>query len=161
MKKSFGRGNGDGAGGFRQPRFEDQYRRNSVGRGSHTAAPSWQSRDSYLRDQERNGGFGTFHQNHQREQPSMTAPVTAEEMNSPARETNRDKRWNMYENGHNRSVSRHEIEQWINAHCEQSFYSNRTKMDTMVEFFMSSKSAQSTFRYLVKVRGPKYVDTFF
>ena len=48
MKKSFGRGNG---GGFRQPRFDDQYqRRDSGGRGSHMAAPAWQSRDSYLRD---------------------------------------------------------------------------------------------------------------
>ena len=60
MKTSFGCGNG---GGFRQPRFDDQYqRRDSVGRGSHTTAPAWQSRDSYVRDPQRDhdGGFGAF-----------------------------------------------------------------------------------------------------
>ena len=119
MRRSFGNGKG---GGFRQPRFDDQYqRRNSVGRGSHMAATAWQSRDSYLRDldRDRDGGFGTFrssgagYQNQQ--EPSMTAPVTAEETNSPARETNKEKRWNMYENGHNRPTSRHEIETWSEA----------------------------------------------
>ena len=160
MKKSFGRGNG---GGFRQPRFDDQYqRRDSGGRGSHMAAPAWQSRDSYMRDlqRDRDGGFGSFHPSQNQREPSKTAPVTAEEMNSPARETSKEKRWNMYENGHNRPTSRHEIETWISQHCEVGFSSNRAKVDTMVEFFLSSKSAESTFRYLEKVRGPKYFGTF-
>ena len=54
---------------------------------------------------------------------------TAEEMNSPARETNKEKRWNMYGNGHNRPTSRHEIETWITDHCEPSFANNRAKVD--------------------------------
>ena len=66
----------------------------------------------------------------------------------------------MYGNGHNRPTSRHEIETWISQHCEVGFSSNRAKVDTMVEFFLSSKSAESTFRYLEKVRGPKYFGTF-
>ena len=126
------------------------------------AAPAWQSRDSYMRDlqRDRDGGFGAFHSSQNQREPSKTAPVTAEEMNSPARETSKEKRWNMYGNGHNRPTSRHEIETWISQHCEVGFSSNRAKVDTMVEFFLSSKSAESTFRYLEKVRGPKYFGTF-
>ena len=83
-------------------------------------------------------------------------------MCSPARDTKgkgRDLR-NMFESGHNRPVTRHEIEAWINSQCEQSFSSNHQKVDTMIEFFMSSKSASSSFRYLQKVRGAKFFGTY-
>ena len=70
---------------------------------------------------DRDGGFGSFHPSQNQREPSKTAPVTAEEMNSPARETSKGKRWNMYGNGHNRPTSRHEIETWISQHCEVGF----------------------------------------
>ena len=152
------------AGNFRQPSFgNDGYRRNA-GRGANMTQPAWQSRSYH------NGGDGSFGsfggdgggRNFRQDGPSMTAPVTAEEMNSPARDhkgKGREIR-NMHESGHNRPVTRNEIEQWINEQCETSFAQNRSKVDCMVEFFTSSKSASSSFRYLQKVRGPKFFGTY-
>ena len=131
--------------------------------------PAWQSRSyqngggdgnfgSFASSDGNFGGGGNFRQ----EGPSMTAELTAEEMASPARDTKGKGNGlkNMFESGHNRPLSRHEVETWINDQCEPSFSNNRAKVDCMVEFFMSSKSASSSFRYLQKVRGPKFFGTF-
>ena len=126
--------------------------------------PAWQSRSQ--NGGGGNGSFGSFGNGGRnfQEGPSMTDPVTADEMNSPARDQKgkgKDRK-NMYESGHNRPVTRHEIEEWINSQCEPSFYQNRSKVDCMVEFFTSSKSASSSFHYmhLQKARGPKFFGAF-
>ena len=163
IRSTMKRYSGNGAGGFRQPSFQDDegYRRNA-GRGSNMTQPAWQTR--YQNGGGGDGSFGSFGNGRygRHEGPSMTAPITEDEMSSPARDNKgkgRDIK-NMFESGHNRPLVRSEIEAWINGQCEPSFSGNRQKVDTMVEFFMSSKSASSTFRYLQKVRGPKFFGTF-
>ena len=160
----FGRGKGKGTSNgeprFRQPDFE---RQNGRGRGSNMTAPAWQTRNG--------NGFGSFdgagagmsrqYGHDQQYAPSMTAPISADEMASPARDSKgKSRTWNFMESGNNKPTSRTEIESWINYNCERSFSGDRVKVDTMVEFFLSSKSASSTFRYLQKVRGPRYFGTF-
>ena len=158
-----------GSRNFRQPSFGNgNVFPPNAGRGMNMTQPAWHTRHGAARSHPTDdGSFGSCGdggggRSYRQEGPSMTDPVTADEMNSPARDSKgkgRDMR-NMYESGHNRPVTRHEIEAWVNEQCGPRFYQDRQKMDCMVEFFMSSKSASSSFRYLQKVRGPKFFGTF-
>ena len=161
-----GKGKGNNDRQFRQPNFNQH---NGAGRGSNMTAPAWQTRDGR--------GFGSFDgagmsrpdeprpfQQYGQDRnyaPSMTDPISVDELASPARDSKgRARKWNFMESGNNKPTSRSELEAWIQYNCERSFSGDRNKVDTMCEFFLSSKSASSAFRYLQRVRGPKYFGTY-
>ena len=160
-----GKGRGVGDRNFRQPDFNH---RNGMGRGSDMTAPAWHTREGRGFGSFDGAGAGDRHRQslHQYGQdrnyaPSMTAPISADELASPARDSKgKSRKWNFMESGNNKPTSRTELEAWISYNCDRSFSSDRNKVETLVEFFLSSKSASSTFRYLQRVRGPKYFGTY-